>query len=840
MVIRLALKDLYRNKSFVFAFILNLAIGLSGFVIVDSIKGSLIQESLGKAKSMLGADLAIRGRREISDQELKKVRALLGQSYKEAETWEFYTMARSAKANRLIHVKALGVGFPFYGAMELEGAGFYSGGSSLPLEGKNHAWAAEDILVQFGIAEGDELKVGDLNFEIRDRVNPESLGVTRGFNFAPSLVIALSQIKKSEMISKGSTITYTRFFKTENPIDKKAIESIFDDASIDILTPENANEQMTRLTAYLTDFLAIAGLSALALSIVGLGFLLRSFFVRKIKEVGILTSLGMRREQTLTIYWMEIVICALFGLMIASGFAYALLPIFKTVIKNVPGAFLPTVTINLRAIVITGGISILLSTLLSWPLLQALRVAKVQSLFGGNSIEIKTSWFDSAKMGTLLLGVFYGLSVWQSRSFKIGSTFFFALIGVALIILILAYFFNKSINQIKTRNWTFKHALLRISRKPDQSVIIFVALGLASLIYNLMPQIRYGIAQEIRSDRSNLPGLFMFDVQDEQIGGVRTLLEEEGVKVQSELPMVRARVSLVNNVPFEKSTESGSFTTREDEEEARFRNRGFNLTYKDDDLLKSQIVQGRPFASKIGDVAEISVEERFADRLGIKIGDSLEFDIQSIPLQTKVVSLRKVQWTSFQPNFFIVVQPGFLEEAPKSWILATAPLDAIDKIRVQNSIVDRFANISMVDVKSTAERILDMVDQILFAIRLMTLLSLFAALVVIVAIQIESISQRLAEYNLMKVLGADVRALAHLTFIEAATGSFVAIIVGSILAVVPSLIIGQMIFRVFIEIDWFQIISGAGSVWIIATLTGVFMGSRAFFNPPIAILKAEQ
>jgi putative ABC transport system permease protein len=133
--------------------------------------------------------------------------------------------------------------------------------------------------------------------------------------------------------------------------------------------------------------------------------------------------------------------------------------------------------------------------------------------------------------------------------------------------------------------------------------------------------------------------------------------------------MIRSRILKVNGLDFERKLDIKNYKTREEEREARFRNRGVNLTYRDKLTASEEIREGKPFSGKLDpNMAELSVEFRYADRLGFKLGDEISFDIQGLEVKGRIVNFRSVQWTSFQPNFFIIMQSGFLEEAPKTFI----------------------------------------------------------------------------------------------------------------------------------------------------------------------------
>ena len=175
--------------------------------------------------------------------------------------------------------------------------------------------------------------------------------------------------------------------------------------------------------------------------------------------------------------------------------------------------------------------------------------------------------------------------------------------------------------------------------------------------------------------------------------------------------------------------------TREQERQQNFRRHNLNLSYRTQLSYSEKIVEGRPLALKFdwdsGKPAEISLEVRYAERMGFKLGDLLTFNVQEVLIEAVVINLRRVQWNSFQPNFFILFQTGVLEDAPGTFLGSIGGLDATDRLNVQNRIVQDFPNVSVIDVTRTVGRVLKISDQMVLALRLMAYLSILAGLVVV-------------------------------------------------------------------------------------------------------------
>ena len=158
------------------------------------------------------------------------------------------------------------------------------------------------------------------------------------------------------------------------------------------------------------------------------------------------------------------------------------------------------------------------------------------------------------------------------------------------------------------------------------SLWAFVALSLGALLLNLLPQLRAGLLAELEQP-TKLPSLFLFDIQEDQLAPLQEKFRSSGLELENLSPLVRARLLSVNGAAFERTTSAEGFRTREEENEARFRNRGFNLSYRAGLSGAETLVAGTPFK---GSGNEISVEERFADRVGVGIGDTLLFDVQGV------------------------------------------------------------------------------------------------------------------------------------------------------------------------------------------------------------------
>ncbi|HWK54598.1 MAG TPA: FtsX-like permease family protein, partial [Hyphomicrobiales bacterium] len=283
---------------------------------------------------------------------------------------------------------------------------------------------------------------------------------------------------------------------------------------------------------------------------------------------------------------------------------------------------------------------------------------------------------------------------------------------------------------------------------------------------------------------------FMFDIQEEQLATLQTLLADHGYDLSFLSPMIRARLDVVNGREIDDVEETP--------DEQLVQRRMYNLTYQDALKDSETLMEGTTWEGawdfNSPELPGISVERNFAERMGFRIGDVLGFDVQSVPIEGRIVNFRKVDWNSFQPNFFVSFQPGVLEPAPKTFVAAISDVAEDDRITIQNAVVDALPNVSIINVTQIVARLLDITDQISWAIRVMAWLCILAGLVVLFSIARYEVKSRYWEINLLKILGArfsDVKGMVQLEF---GILGFFAALSGVMLSLVMSWSISWVIF----------------------------------------------
>ena len=853
--IKLALKEIRNNSRFSLFFIINLTLGLIGFIALDSFKASIHQHLEQNSKNILTADLSVRSNQPFTEEELALFADVIGDQAEISEQIHFISMVAGNQNSRMVRIIGIDENFPLYGDIVLKNHGILAGKKVRdPLLSRKGAWLAQDLILAFEFQEGDAVKVGQASFEIVDTILEDPTSTVAFLAGIPTVYLGINQIPDTGLVQTGSRIRYERFYKLPRGVALEGVEEELrqrlnvlypGSRRIRIETHKDASEQLGRVLGYLNDYLGLVALIALFLAGVGAAYLFRSFLTSRFREMAILISLGATRKNAYLMSLMQITILGLISAAASSFIAFLLLPLLPSLLQNfLPKGFVSSM--GWSTLVLAFFMGTLGSVICCLPILVRIYNLNPVALFHENVLparEDRRTLLRKILSYSPALLVYWALAVWQAHSWIIGSLFVSLFLGSIIVLGLVAWGVLTICGKISHRQKvTPKIALRNLNRNKLGAISCFLAIGLGSLLINLIPQIQRGLQEEITQPAEvKIPSFFLFDIQPEQVPLLQDYLQEENYQLSYLSPMIRARLEAVNQETFD-STADNVVMTREQERERRFRNRGFNLSYRAELNDSESYVAGKPLAPQYDwdseNLPEISLEERFAERLQLKIGDELTFDVQSVPITGKVVNLRKVKWNSFQPNFFIIFQPGVLEDAPKIFLAGISSVNANRKLALQNGIVQRFPNISVLDVSRIVSRILDITDQISWAIQVMAYLSILAGLVVLFSIARYEVQHRFWEINLLKVLGArfqDVRSIVQIEF--GILGLFAAIF-GVLLSNGMSFVISYLVFERLWSFSWQMTLFSIVGISLLSIGTALLATHQLLKQKPLKLLQA--
>lgn len=852
MIGKIIKRDLFNSKSFVLIFIFNLFLGVIGFVVLHSFRGNVNELLESRSRQLMASDMYVAGRRDLKDEEREKFLEYIAPKTKKIlRGIEVYSMARPAKnkkRSRLVDIISVQKGYPLYGEIKFKDKNDQEFSSLDILQNDYSIIVSPEILHQMKVKIEDELKIGEKYFKIIGVITGDSTTSWRGLALAPKLYMARKHLFETELLGFGSVASYAHQMMLKDEFNndqsikelKVDLDKLITDKAIKVRTPKGSSQRVGRVLNYLSDYLGLVGLVALFLSGIGAGYLFQNYLFSKIKDIGILKSLGMRMRDIFQVYLFQLVILSLLSAIIANFTAYLILPIVSKSLYdyiNLSGSL----SLNLETLLISFAITIGSCLLVCIPILLKMLSKNIKHLFGGSSFFQFDFTFKDYFAYVPLLAFLWGLSIYQAHSFKIGTLFTISLLIVGVFIsvsfpLVFKLIDKHFINGARLVSpFTLKLGMATRSLLRDKlsTILTLISITTGVMLLALIGQLETSLRGELTDDQSEKPSLFMFDIQEEQAFELEKFAKEQQIPIRKPQAMVRARLLKVNDKEYKKTQKEEGFQTREEERSQRFRNRGVNLTFAKSLNSSETLVKGEWF--KDDDIDEISVEKRYADRMGIDIGDTMTFDVLGVEVKAVITSIRSIKWTSFLPNFFITFEDGIINNAPKSYISVVNKVSFERQLEIQDLIVDRFANISIINVTEVINKILGIFKAMSLAIRIMALLCLTVGFFVLFAIIQNQLAKKRYEAALQKVFGMTSSNL----FLTIAYEYLIIVIIACTIGIGFSLVLGIVVSNMFFDgvwrIDWFYNL-GTSLMMILFTFILSFIASRTYYSTNVKSL----
>lgn len=801
-------KEFKSDKFFNYFYVICLILGIFGLMLVESFKGGVEEKVSRTSKGLIAGDISISSRQVIEEDQREDIETYLNEkNFQYAEWIETYSLVSKVKENqnhdveqtKLASLNFVSDDFPFYGGVLLEDGRKLQNGDWQDIHQAPVLYISRDLSWELKVVKGDSIKVGELLFKVDGIIVEDDFTSFRGFSLAPKVFLSTNYLEKTELIKFGSTATYKYTIKLPATRSleqaKKELKDLITDKTINIRGPTEANQQISRSLNLLSDYLSLITLMTYLLSLVGLYYFSAHFLSKKIKTFNIYKSLGISSSYLFKVNFFHLIVLTLIAVVITTLIITLSLPMLEQQLTVLVGESLylrlkPLSLMRIFALSIGG--SVLALGPVYWGAMQV----PVASIFQDLPMQLKK--LKTYYFAPLFIYVIF-LAIILSNSFKVGGLFVFVLLTIVLmsagIFKCFTVGLDKISNNLKFEN---KHAAKTLGRYFSSSFTIFICLLMGMTLTTFIFQLEKSIRNEFSyNHETQRPDLFVFDLQDSQEDLYNELTKKNNWNQTMMSPMIRARMVSINGMDVKNREEEDeqSFKTREEEDSERFRNRGVNLSYRSELSWAETIVKGK-FNGKKCDpelaLCEISLEQSYARRIGATIGDLLVYEISGIEVRGVVTSLRKVKWTSFEPNFFILFQPGVIDDAPKTFLSSIKAQSFDEKKRIFSELSHSFPTISILEVSEVIKKITRVFDLMTIAVKFISFLSLFVAFVVLVAVSFNHLALRKREMSLYYMMGVakkQIRALYQREFAILIALCFVlAISFGSLLTY---LIMGQ-------------------------------------------------
>jgi putative ABC transport system permease protein len=843
-------------KRLVFFFVC-IAIGVGAIVALRSVIQSVRQVLTTEARSLIASDILISSDRPWQQGTPERIAARVGgiPGASQIDSIEMATMARPAdekvSISKVVELRAVQPGFPFYGQFTLQDGRPFSHA----LLRDNGALVRPELLAQFALKVGDQIAIGKALFTVRGVIGVEPGRSLSAFSLGPRVMIDYDDLADTGLLAAGSRVV------------RQVLLRVPDDR-IDALTRELTAElrpQFVRVRSYrdrqeqigedflrAENYLSLVGLVIVVLGGIAVSSVTRVFVHQKIKSIAVMKCVGGTSRQILAVYLLQAIALGALGSLAGIAFAAGAIAAIPDNLNQI-GTLTVSYGMSLSAALQGFGIGVLVSLLFAMVPLLEVRQVKPSLLLRQDTSGGRWDWFQIGAT-VFVAGALVALASWQAASVRVGVTVCVGFIVLTLVLHGLGWVLTRLTRPLAKSTWfPLRQAVLHLGRPGNQTRVILLAVGLGTffimgvrgLQVNLLNQFAIQIGD-------NTPDLFLVDIQQDQVAGMKAFLAERlPANAQATLiPVLRARVT-------------GRGVNLDEVEDLQGRgmlSREYTITYRGKLEANETLVKGtfpKPVqvsdlrtlpgsdpstGGRPQDLPEVSIEEGIVERFGISVGDVMRFDVLGRPIYARVSGVRRVEWRDGRSGgFMFVFGAGTFESAPH-WFIAPVRAnlaDASERARLTHDLVVRFPNVSVIDLREVLETIRKVFGVVTVAIDVVgTLVILTGGLILVGAVAVTKF-QRVYEAAIFKTLGASSRAIAAMLMVEYGLLGTLAGAVGSF----GALALGWGISRYALDIPWHPVLhenaisTVATSLLIMAI--GVVASADVLKRKPLAALRAE-
>jgi len=777
-----------------------------------------------QANEVLAADLRLRSQEPIPDS-WREMAA--DHELRTADTVSFPTVVFAGDESALTSLLAVTDGYPLRGAVRISDALFSEQrvAAGIPVPGE--VWADSALLARVGADVGDSLSVGKLELRIGAVLTyrpDQSIGFA---SLAPTLVLNVADIPASGLIGEGSRVRYALLIAGNDEAVSQFDEAIQDQLpeSLRLRSAEESGERAYAAADRAKRFLSLTAVISLLLSAVAVAMSARRYAQRRMDTVALMKSLGATQGFVISVAIVQLVMLGVIGVVIGSVVGFTAEEILSWILADIiqgdlPGAGLAPVILGCgSAMVLLIGFALpSLIQLRNTPPLRVLRhdampPAPSRMLVAGLSLAaVAALLYRSVGDPTMLIIMLTGIVVIAAALYLVGRGLvatmgrFRSGVGVA-----------------------WRYGLANVARRGRASAIQVVAFGLGLTVLLLLTLVRTDLLEGWRRTLDEqAPNHFLINIQRSETESVTGVFENRGVNPPDFAPLVRARMTLING----ESVKDREYPA---EDAQWFVNREQNLSWATHLSSSNELLDGEWWPADYAGPPLVSIEEEVSMETGLGIGDKLQFEIAGQLLDAEITSVRRINWDSFMPNFFLVLSPGALDNYPATFIAAMRVEDEEKGALVD--LVRKHPTISVIDLDSILQQVRGIIEKASMAVQAVFFFTLAAGIAVLFAAVQSTIDERRFESAMLRALGARKRIVFSGVMAEFAALGTAAGVLASAGASILAAILAVQLFELPYSFNPLLWVVGVAAGLLVVCASGYFAARSAINSAPVDVLR---
>jgi len=846
--VRLALRELRHGLGRIGIYMASITLGVAALVSIHSFRDDVARSVREEADVLMGANARLDDDAPFPPNVVAVLDSLAGEGVGVARVTTATTMVFAPSSNlvRLMQVRGIEEGYPYYGDVSTSPAGRW--GAHLE---PGRVLVDPAVLVQLSVDVGDTLVVGRLRLEISATVDDLPTDLAYQTAIGPRIHISQATLEASELLGVGSLARYETFLRLPDLGERREVreryDSVFDAAGVDYDLAEEQARSLSNGVRFLGRFLGLVGLGALLLGGVGVASAIHVYIREKRASIAVLRCIGAGQATAFVAYLIQ---AALLGLSGAVGgvvlglLAQALMPTLLAGVLPVDVTTQFSLTAGAAGLGIGVWVAVIFALI---PLLGARDVPPLAAL--RQDFEGKGRLWDPARLVAyaLLVGSVLLLCVIEAPEAEVGLGFAGALAVATALVAGVGWLLTRAARRWfpSRASYPVRQGVSNLFRPQNQTIAVTLALGMGAFIIGTIVEVEGSIRDDLTlSFGEGQPNVLLFDIQRDQVDGVLALVPAAARPSADVVPLVTSTVAAING---QTPEELRANPVREARPAGWALRREYRNTYRSGVGRAEELVAGRWWdgtpgtedgtSVEWGDLPRVSLEEDVAQSLRVRLGDTITWDVAGVEIPTVVTSFRRVEWDQLEPNFYAVLEPGVLEEAPQMLVMVARLPDATQRAALQRDLVGAFPNVSALDFSRVQEAIDTVLARVRQAVGFLGAFSALAGVIVLLGALATSRMQRLREGALLKTLGARRKQVLTVLLAEYVALGTVATASGLVLAVGAAAIVLPVVF----QMEYSMRLGPLAAIWLavvgLTVLVGL-LGSRDLLNrAPLPVLR---
>ncbi|MBS0472516.1 MAG: FtsX-like permease family protein [Proteobacteria bacterium] len=742
-----------------------LVLGVAAIAGVESLSTAFLTGLSEQGRTLLGGDVVVHLiHREANAEEL----GFMTKAGPVSRTVSMRAMAYALKQGneeerQLVELKSVDGAYPLYGAVTLAPAGRLA--DALACHGAICGAVAEQTLLdRLNLRPGGLMKIGTQTFRIAAVLANEPDRLSGGFDLGPHVLIGDAGLARTGLVTLGSLIDYNYHIALPGDVRPKAFKNAataaFPDAGWNIRDRGNAAPGIRRFVEQVTMFLTLVGLTALAVGGVGAAQAVSAFLDRKRNEIAIFKSLGADGTLIFLVFFVQVMVVALaavaLGVVLGAALPFGVEAAFGSDLPA-PARF----AIYPLPLILAALFGLLSAIACAVPPLARARLIAPASLFRDlvAPVRARGAWPYLA-VAAVAGAIVIALALWMAPAPDFAAEFLAGIAAGLVVLRLIAEGLRRLLRLLpRPQRPILRLALANLTRPGAGTAGVVTALGLGLTLLATVSLLDRTIADQVK-DRlpGTAPSFFFVDIQPDEVAAfdakIRAVKSAEDYRRTS---MIRGRIVSLKGVPAKdaKIAPEAKWAVSGD--------RG--ITYAATPPKGSVIVAGKWWPANYDGPPLISFDAELAQGMGLSLGDKMVINVLGREIEGTIANLRKVDFTTGQQNFIIVMSPGLIDKAPHSF-LATVRVDPEDEARLYRSITDAFPNVSTIRVKDAIAQVDTLFQELSDGVRAASLLTILSGLLVLAGAIAAGGRGRVYDATVLKVLGATRARVALVYIIE--------------------------------------------------------------------------